>query len=259
MTKLYEHPLSPYAQKVKIALREKAVAFEVALPGGLGAGGVAGEFLEANPRAEVPVLIDGDTAVFDSTVILEYVEDRWPTPPLLPAGAAERARVRMIEEIMDTHYEAINWGLGEIGWFKRAEGELAATLRASAERQTHGFYGWLERQLAGRAWLNGEAFGWGDLCVVPYVAASAALGFTPQGALADWLGRALQRPAVSATVAEARAFDQGAVDVADLVAKGLFKREYRDHRLEWMIKSGGLEVVLKGLEADNIRFTPEFS
>jgi glutathione S-transferase/RNA polymerase-associated protein len=60
-------------------------------------------------------------------------------------------------------------------------------------------------------------------------------------------------------VGEARAFDPGAVDVADLVAKGLFKREYRDHRLEWMIKSGGLEVVLKGLDADNIRFTADFS
>ena len=47
-------------------------------------------------------------------------------------------------------------------------------------------------------------------------------------------------------------------NVAELVEKGLFKREYRDHRLEWMIKSGGVEVVLKGLERDNIRFTPDF-
>jgi glutathione S-transferase/RNA polymerase-associated protein len=43
-----------------------------------------------------------------------------------------------------------------------------------------------------------------------------------------------------------------------MVAQGLFKREYRDHRLEWMIKSGGLEVVVKGLEAGNIRFTETF-
>ena len=40
--------------------------------------------------------------------------------------------------------------------------------------------------------------------------------------------------------------------------KGLFKREYRDHRLEWMIKSGGIDVVLKGLEKGNIRFSPDF-
>ena len=48
-------------------------------------------------------------------------------------------------------------------------------------------------------------------------------------------------------------------NVADLVAKGLFKREYRDHRLEWMIKSGGLDVVANGLERNNIRFAPDFA
>ena len=260
MTRLYEHPLSPYAQKVKIALREKGVAFEAVLPTGIGAGGVAGEFLEASPRAEVPVLIDGEARIFDSTVILEYVEDRWPSPALLPAGAAERARVRMIEEVMDTHYEAINWGLGEIGWFKRASGDLAATLRASAARQTAGLHAWLESRLGDQGWFNGADFGWGDLGVVPFVAASAAMDLAPPkgSKLAAWLARVLERPSVTDTVGEARAFDRGAVDVADLVAKGLFKREYRDHRLEWMIKSGGLDVVLAGLKADNIRFTADF-
>jgi glutathione S-transferase len=261
MTKVYEHPLSPYAQKVKIALREKGVSFELALPGGLGAGGASGEFLTANPRAEVPVLIDDASAIFDSTIILEYIEDRWPQPPLLPAGPAERARVRMLEEVMDTHYEAINWALGEVGWFRRAEGELAGTLRSNAARQTRGFHAWLERELGERAWFNGADFGWGDLAVVPFVAASAALANAPDAGsrLAAWLDRVLARPSVAKTVGEARAFDPGAVDVAALVAQGLFKREYRDHRLEWMMKSGGVEVVLKGLEADNIRFTADFS
>lgn len=260
MITLYEHPLSPYAQKVKIALREKGVAFEAALPGGLGAGGAAGDFAAANPRAEVPVLIDGETAVFDSTIILEYIEDRWPAPALLPAGTADRARVRMIEEVMDTHFEAVNWGLGEIGWFRRAQGELAASLVAAAARQTRGFFAWLERQLGDRAWFNGGDFGWGDLAVAPFVATSLSVGNAPAegSALAAWLERVSARPAVATTLAEARAFDLAASDVAGLVARGLFKREYRDHRLEWMIKSGGLEVVVKGLEAGNIRFGPDF-
>ena len=94
MISLYDHPLSPYGQKVKIALREKGVAFETVSPGGLGAGGAAGAFAEANPRAEVPTLVDGDVAVFDSTVILEYLEDAYPTPPLYPASAKLRARCR---------------------------------------------------------------------------------------------------------------------------------------------------------------------
>jgi glutathione S-transferase len=260
MIKLYDHPLSPYAQKVRIALREKGQAFEALLPGGLGAGGAAGEFLDASPRAEVPALIDGEVHIFDSTIILEYLEDRFPTPPLLPAGAAERARVRMIEEIMDTHYEAINWALGEVGWFRRAEGDKAEALRAAAARQTAGFHAWLERELGGRSWFNGEAFGWGDIAVAPYVAASAALGNAPPDGsrLAAWLDRALARPSAADTVGEARTFNRGGVDVADLVRRGLFKREYRDHRLEWMMKSGGVDIVLAGLEADNIRFAPEF-
>src|SRR5262245_47817876 len=126
MVVLYEHPLSPYAQKVKIALGEKGVAFESRLPDILG-GNIA-EFAPLNPRLEVPTLVDGEVAVFDSTVILEYLEDRWPTPALLPAGAAERARVRLLEEICDTYYEPINWAIFELRVFQRATGELAEHL-----------------------------------------------------------------------------------------------------------------------------------
>jgi len=260
MITLYEHPLSPYAQKVKIALREKGVDFELALPGGLGAGGADAVFVEANPRAEVPVLVDGDLSIFDSTIILEYIEDRWPSPAMLPATAADRARVRMVEEVMDTHFEAINWGLGEIHWFHRAEGELARTLQDNAARQTQGFFSWLEDQIGDRTWFSGETFGWGDLAVAPFVGTSVSVGNRPAsgGILAKWLEKAMARPSVGQTIKEARDFDIGTADVADLVAKGQFKRQYRDHRLEWMIKSGGLEVVLKGLAADNIRFAPDF-
>jgi glutathione S-transferase len=263
MISLYDHPLSPYGQKVKIALREKGVAFETVSPGGLGAGGAGGDFAQANPRAEVPTLVDGEVAVFDSTVILEYIEDAYPTPPLLPASPADRARVRMIEEVMDTHLEPVNWGLSELRWFKRATGEEAAKIEAAAARQIAGFHAWLERQLGDREWFNGAAFGWGDLAVVPFLNGSAGQGHPPpEGSkLATWLTRANARPSVAAATAEiaAMARTSGMANVAELVEHGLFKREYRDHRLEWMIKSGGLDVVLKGIERGNIRFTPEFS
>jgi glutathione S-transferase/RNA polymerase-associated protein len=262
MITLYDHPLSPYAQKVKISLREKGLAFETAMPGGLGAGGASGEFVEASPRAEVPALVDGDVRVFDSTIILEYLDDAYPDPAMRPVSAAERARVRMLEEVMDTHFEAINWGLSEIRWFRRAEGAKADVLFAAAKAQTEGFFAWLEKQLGEREWFNGAAFGWGDLSVVPYLNGSVGQGHPPaEGSrLAGWLARANARPSVAACVADIAALNAGASlpNVAELVEKGLFKREYRDHRLEWMIKSGGIEVVLKGLERDNIRFAPAF-
>ena len=257
---LYEHPLSPYAQKVKISLREKGVDFALALPDGVGVGGAGGEFLAANPRAEVPALIDGDVRIFDSTIILEYIEDKWPNPPMLPATPAERARVRMLEEVMDTHFEPINWAMGELNWFRRAEGALGDKLRTKAADQTRGFYAWLERELGGREWFNGDAFGWGDFSIVPYVNGSVGVGHPPaeDSKLAAWLARVNVRPSVAKTAEESRQINIGDTNLAALVEQGLFKREYRDHRLEWMIRSGGVEVVLKGLERDNIRFGPEF-
>ena len=263
MLTLYDHPLSPYAQKVKIALREKGEAFGAPLPGGLGAGGAQGDFLKANPRAEVPTLVDGDVTIFDSTIILEYIEDKWPTPALLPATPADRARVRMLEEVMDTHFEAINWGLSEIRWFGRAPGRLGETLTAEAGRQTLSFFGWLETQLGDRPWFNGASFGWGDLCVVPYLNGSVGHGNPPAkgSKLSDWLSRANGRVSVAKTNEEAAAAAAASAmpNVAELLKQGLFKREYRDHRLEWMIKSGGAKVVADGLAKGNIRFTPDFS
>ncbi len=89
---LYEHPLSSYAQKVKIALREKASISRSRTPAGLGSGKADGPFAAASPRNEVPTLIDGEARIFDSTIILEYLEDKFPSPPLLPRDPAARAR-----------------------------------------------------------------------------------------------------------------------------------------------------------------------
>jgi hypothetical protein len=167
----------------------------------------------------------------------------------------------MIEEVMDTHYEAINWAMGEINWFRRAEGAYAEQLKAKAAEQTAGFMSWLEKQLGARPWFNGDAFGWGDLSVVPFVAASAGMGMPPArgSAVSAWLEKCLARPTVSESINEARNFSTADSGVAEAVSAGLFKREYRDHRLEWMMKSGGVDIVLKGLEAGNIRFAPDFN
>ena len=260
---LWDHPFSPYAQKVKIALREKGLEYETRVPGGIGAGTTGGDFLAASPRAEVPALIDGDVQVFDSTVILEYLEDAYPKPALLPATPADRARVRMLEEVVDTHLEAINWGLSELRYFGRGKEGAGPAIAARAGEQLAGFFAWLERELGEREWFNGDGFGWGDLSVAPYVVGSAGHGHAPPAGsrLATWLGRATARPSVAATLQEAetmRTNGGGMEGVADLLDRGLFKREYRDHRLEWMIRSGGLEVVAAGIAKDNIRFSPEF-
>ena len=59
-------------------------------------------FSELNPLRRIPVFMDGEVSVSDSTVICEYLEERYPSPALLPSSPAERARARWIEEFADT-------------------------------------------------------------------------------------------------------------------------------------------------------------
>ncbi|MEQ1755654.1 MAG: glutathione S-transferase family protein [Micropepsaceae bacterium] len=257
---LYEHPLSPYAQKCKIALYEKGVDFKLKTPTAIGSGQVETDFLKASPRGEVPALVDGSFSIFDSTVILEYIEDCHPTPALLPRDPKLRAKARMIEDAMDTLYEPINWGLGELRWFKRAEGERARVIEARAGAQARDFFTWLERQLGDQQWFCGDTFGWADLSVIPYINGSSGLGVGPSASsvLGKWQARANARASVLKTAAAAAESIKGMAMVGEAVKQRLFKREYRDHRLEWMIRSGGLDVVLEGLKADTIRFSNEF-
>lgn len=93
-----------------MALREKGIPFETreAFNHGLLSQDSNSTLGKANPRLEVPVLVDpeeNDFAIFDSTVILEYIEDKYPNPPLLPRSPVDRARARMIEDQVDGQYE----------------------------------------------------------------------------------------------------------------------------------------------------------
>jgi glutathione S-transferase len=257
MLALYEHPLSAYAMKVKMALLEKGLEFQATVPEGLATGTTSGPFVEASPRAEIPALIDGDVKIFDSTIILEYLEDKWPNPPLLPVGPAQRARVRMIEDVMDGLYEPNNWGIMEVTRFKRATATLADKLIGYAKSNIDQLQHWLNGQLGGKPWFNGDSFGWGDIACAPYINRSAANGYTPPAGsqLAAWLVRVNQRPSVAKVIAQMREVLANLPDFAALLAQGKIKRQYRDHRLEWMIAGGGLSVVQEGIEKSTVRFS----
>jgi len=257
MLTLYEHPLSAYAMKVKMALLEKGLEFKAILPEGMANGTAGGAFVEASPRAEIPALIDGDVKVFDSTIILEYLEDKWPDPPLLPHGAAQRARVRMIEDVMDSLYEPNNWGVMEVTRFKRASGALSDKLVGYAKSNIDRLQHWLDGQLAGKPWFNGDSFGWGDIACAPYINRSAANGYTPPAGsqLAAWFARVNQRASVAKVIAQMHEVLANLPDFPTLLAQGKIKRQYRDHRLEWMIAAGGLAVVQEGIEKGTVRFS----
>jgi len=101
---LHDHPHSSYTQKIRIALREKGIPFDSAVPKGVGSGSEVPELAPANPRLQVPALEDGELKIFDSTIILGYIEDKFTERRLMPESPAERAKARMIEDVCDNQY-----------------------------------------------------------------------------------------------------------------------------------------------------------
>lgn len=99
--KLYQLPYSHFSAKVTIALLEKGLAFEAP---DLGAGyQKTPEFLALNPLGKVPFLQDGDFGIGESEVIVEYLEDRYPHPALLPGTPKERAHSRWLSRFHDLY------------------------------------------------------------------------------------------------------------------------------------------------------------
>lgn len=97
---LYSGPLSLYSRKVEIALGEKNLACEIVHVPFTQTMGYAPKHkavLAANPKGQVPVFVDGGLTLYDSTVIIEYLDEAYPRPPLYPDDPKQRARVRLLE------------------------------------------------------------------------------------------------------------------------------------------------------------------
>lgn len=95
MLKLYDGKTSVCAIKVRLSLFEKGVPFESHNIDLRAGDQFDPDYLKLNPNAVVPTLVDGDDVVIESSVILQYLEDTRPDPSLLPASAADRARMRI--------------------------------------------------------------------------------------------------------------------------------------------------------------------
>lgn len=106
MIKLYDFLPCPFGQKVRIVLAEKGLSYELIEVDITKGENRRPEFLRLNPYGRVPVLIDEDTTVYDSTIINEYLEDEYPEPPVLPAvgNSSLRARARLFEDFADTSF-----------------------------------------------------------------------------------------------------------------------------------------------------------
>ena len=179
--KLWSGLLSPFSAKVRIALAEKGLEYEtLEIPWSRKTlwGPKPPDFLEVSPYGKVPVLLDGDSVIYDSTVIIEYLEDRYPTPPLFPADPKERARCRQLEDEADTAMNIEVTPLVQELFTKTVEADRDQERVTTATRATHDRFARLDQEIGEREFLCG-AFTVADIATFMAVGFAAARGSWP--------------------------------------------------------------------------------
>ena len=193
--KLYSGPLSMFGAKAEIAAHEKGLAFElVMVPFEMKTlyQPKHPEVLRINPKRQVPVLIDGDLEIFDSTQIFEYFESIKPEPALWPADPKARARARLLEHKSDEVYFPPVVRL--MGLQATPDDPAAVEARAAA----FAFYDGMEKEIAGREWLAGS-YSYADIAFYMAQIFGDRMGVPMTEAhpgLQAWRDRMSARPAV---------------------------------------------------------------
>jgi glutathione S-transferase len=216
---LYSGPLSLFTAKVRIALDEKQIRYERVEVGWSLASRYEPHHpavVRHNPKQQVPVLVDGDVAVYDSTLIFEYLEDRRPEPSLMPRDVAGRARCRRLEAYADEIFFQPLWSVVEEVLYPAPPAGRDAARLASARAQLASHYAWLDAELGDRTWFCGDAFSFADVALFVMTRAASGLGAGPaaeQTRLTAWYDRTLARPAVQREVDAMNAFLKGVLEV----------------------------------------------
>jgi len=206
MRTLYHLWLSPFCRKVRIALAEKGLDFEMKAE---NLWQRRPEFLALNPAGEVPVLVEDDGRVLaDATAIAEYLDEVFPLPPLVPGDARERAEVRRLVAWFDVKFNAeVTENLvGEkmMKRFLRGGEPDSRAIRAGRHNiHTHlDYIAWLTER---RAWLAGDDFSLADVAASAHVSAVDYLGDVPwaeHSGSKDWYARVKSRPSFRAILAD---------------------------------------------------------
>ena len=183
MTTLYDADRCPFCARVRIVLAEKGVSYETVQ---IDLADRPTWLYDLNPVGKVPVLDEDGWVLPESAVIGEYLNERYPEPPLWPDDPGERAAGRLLVFRFDDFsrpYYALR--RGEDGAREGFEQELAA----------------LDAVLAGMPWLSGRAFGLADVAFLPWLLRARDLlgiDLAPWEALTEWVDRACERPSVAA-------------------------------------------------------------
>lgn len=185
---LYDAARCPFCARVRIALAEKGVGYEVV---DVDLDDRPGWIKQKNPPdGRVPVVEEDGVVIPESVVLNEFLEERYPEPALLPADPAERAFARLLIERFSANLGDVYYAL------RRDEPGARAELDTS--------FAALDEMLEHVPWLTGRTYGLADIAYLPWVLRARHLlgiSFDRVPALADWLERTLDRPAVAAEAA----------------------------------------------------------
>lgn len=232
--------VSPYVRKVLACLNLKGLAYEIdPITPFFGND----DYARLSPLRRIPVLIDADFSVSDSTVICAYLDEAYPDRALLPDDPRERARARWLEEYADTRLgDVFIWGLfyqkvvrpavwGEPGDEERIARTLTEDIPATLD--------YLETQIPDSGFLFGE-LGLADISLASFFRNAAYAGFEPNAArwprTAGFVTRALEHPSIASLLpfenvqrsAEIKHRRQALLDAgAPLTADSLGTREPR--------------------------------
>ena len=176
----------PYCARVRIALAEKGLEYETVE---IDLSDRPAWLYEKNPTGRVPVIEeDGGDPLPESAVIMEFIEERYPEPALLPSDPADRAAARLLifrdHDLTDPYYA-----------LRREEDGAREQLDAALGR--------FDALLDSQPYLSGAEYGLADIALVPWVLrARDMLGVELDAfpSLADWLARLERRPAIAAEV-----------------------------------------------------------
>ncbi len=233
---LYHHPISPCAQKVRLVLAEKALDFESVLVNLAEKENLRPDYLRLNPKGVVPTLVDESATVIESTLINEYLDDRYPETPLKPATPAACAEMRLWSKLVDDKVHPANGGIAWAllvlpQWKDKSREEVQALvdmvfdpvrkarqqrfveqgLEASDFSEGLSVFGetlaHMDQKLADRAYLMGDAFTLADAALVPYANTLLQFGFEAMyesrySNFTAWFERCRARPSYKTAIAD---------------------------------------------------------
>ena len=203
---LHHLPLSPFARKVRLALAEKRLPFELRVEKPWER---RPDYLALNPSGTVPTLVEENgLAIPDSSVICEYLDEAYPDMPLLGHTLGERVEVRRLVAWLDGKFsQEVTRNLYGEKIIKRLSGvgqpDATALRIGFSNLKIHLEYiGWLAEA---RRWLAGNALSLADLAAAAHLSALDFIGdvdWTASPAARDWYARVKSRPSFRAILAD---------------------------------------------------------